>query len=125
MLKDGTGYFDELGMNIDIEQLNNLQTDVNELKSYFQTIDIDSSWTSASIPSGIYQFSCVFGPPSLKTLSVFVLSFLDGLSLTGNPIDISNNFNANWEINTDGYLKPKGMTSGTIRKLSIHKIGEV
>ena len=126
MLKDGTGYFDELGMNIDIEQLNNLQTDVNELKSYFQTIDIDSSWTSASIPSGIYQFSCMLNNLGSNILSIFILAFNnDGTTKTSTPIDTTNNFNTYWELDTgSNYLKPKGMTSGT-RKLSIHKIGEV
>ena len=121
-----TGYFDELGMNIDIEQLNNLQTDVNELKSYFQTIDIDSSWTSASIPSGIYQFSSVFGPAAGKALSIFMLSFDNrGSSLTTEPVDVSGNFNSHWEIdvNDTGCLKPKPFTGS--RKLSIHRIGEV
>lgn len=126
VLKDGTGYFDELGMNIDIEQLNNLQTDVNELKSYFQTIDIDSSWTSASIPSGIYQFSSVFGPAAGKVLSIFILSFDNtGSSLTTKPVDVSGNFNSHWEIdvNDTGRLKPKPFTGS--RKLSIHRIGDV
>ena len=126
VLKDGTGYFDELGMNIDIEQLNNLQTDVNKLKSYFQTIDIDSSWTSASIPSGIYQFSCVLNQLGSSILSIFILAFdNDGTTKTSTPIDITNNFNTYWELDTgSNYLKPKGTASGT-RKLSIHKIGEV
>ena len=122
----GTGYFDELGMNIDIEQLNNLQTDVNELKSYFQTIEIDSSWTSASIPSGIYQFSCMLNNLGSNILSIFILAFdNDGTTKTSTPIDTTNNFDTYWELDTgSNCLKPKGMTSGT-RKLSIHKIGEV
>ena len=72
VLKDGTGYFDELGMNIDIEQLNNLQTDVNELKSYFVSETIDKTWTSANIRSGIYQFSFLFGRLIHYSIVLFV-----------------------------------------------------
>ena len=120
----GTGYFDELGMNIDIEQLNTLQTDVNKLKSYFETINIDSSWTSANISAGIYQCSSICTTSSIPMLSTFIISFGDdGIVNTNNQkIDISNNFDSYWEIDSD-LLKPKSL-SGT-RKLSIHKIGEV
>ena len=121
-----TGYFDELGMNIDIEQLNNLQTDVNKLKSYFQTIDIPSggSWDSRKLTAGIYQFSCFMRGSASETVA-FILS-VDGTGTAqGSPIDISNNFNTYFEIPTSGYLTMKSSAISRNRKLSIHKIGEL
>lgn len=118
--------FDKLSANIDVKKVNELDTRVTELESYFETIDINSSWTSASIPSGIYQFSSVFGPAAGKVLSVFILSFDNtGSSLTTEPVDVSGNFNSHWEIdvNDTGCLKPKPFTGS--RKLSIHRIGDV
>ena len=117
--------FDKLGANIDVKKVNELDTRVTELESYFETIDINSSWTSAQIPKGIYQFSSVVGNAAqgLK-LSVFILAFNNGQSQTTDPADISGNFSTYWEFDSDLYLKPKGMSSGT-RKLSIHRIGDV
>lgn len=116
--------FDKLGANIDIKKVNELDTRVTELESYFETVTIDSSWTSENIPNGIYQFSCITSPLSGNTLIVFILSFIDGKSQTESPIDISNNFTNYWELDNDTrYLKPKSFTGS--RKLSIHKIGEI
>lgn len=116
--------FDKLGANIDIKKVNELDTRVTELESYFETVTIDSSWTSKNIPDGIYQFSCITSSLSGNTLIVFILSFIDGKSQTQSPIDISNNFTNYWELDNDtSYLKPKSFTGS--RKLSIHKIGEI
>lgn len=116
--------FDKLGANIDVKKVNELDTRVTELESYFETIDINSSWTSANIDDGIYQFSCIVSSLSGKTLSVFILSFINGQSQTQSPVDISDNFANYWELDNDtSYLKSKSFT-GT-RKLSIHKIGDV
>lgn len=116
--------FDKLGANIDIKKVNELDIRVTELESYFETVTIDSSWTSKNIPDGIYQFSCITSSLSGNTLIVFILSFIDGKSQTQSPVDISNNFTNYWELDNDtSYLKPKSFTGS--RKLSIHKIGEI
>lgn len=120
-----SGYFDELGATIDITEINKLKTDVSTLQSYFKTTIVDSSWTSADIPDGIYQFSCVLGSAASGwNISTFILAFTSGQSYTQVPVDISSNFDTYWEFDTDFHLKPKGIGSGT-RNLSIHKIGEI
>ena len=124
----GTSYFDELGMNIDIDELNGIKADVDTLKSYFKTIDIPSgsSWDSSDIPDGIYQFSSMI-PGSFGAageMSVFILPIQNGLSKTSTPIDISSNFNSYWQLDTlTSRLKAINVTQN--RKLSIHKIGEL
>lgn len=127
--ESGNGYFDELGMNIDVSEIAQLRQDVDNIKeqldSYYKTEIINSSWTSAQISKGIYQLSSVVGNAAqgLK-LSVFILAFNNGQSQTTDPADISGNFSTYWEFDSDLYLKPKGMSSGT-RTLSIHKIGDI
>lgn len=117
------GYFDELGATIDITEINKLKTDVSTLQSYFKTMDINSSWTSADIPDGIYQCSSICTTSAIPMLSTFIISFDDnGVNTNNQKIDISNNFTDYWEID-NSLLKPKNLT-GT-RKLSIHKIGEI
>lgn len=121
----GDAYFDELGMNIDVTRIDTLEQEVTTLNSYFQSITIDSSWTSENISDGIYQFSCVLGGSATGwNISTFILAFSNGgQSYTQTPIDISNNFSDYWEFDGVYHLKPKNIT--TNRKLSIHKIGEV
>lgn len=121
----GDAYFDELGMNIDVTRIDTLEQEVTTLNSYFQTITIDSSWTSVNIPDGIYQFSCVLGGAATGwNISTFILAFSNGgQSYTQTPIDISNNFGDYWEFDSIYHLKPKNIT--TNRKLSIHRIGDV
>lgn len=115
--------FDKLGANIDVKKVNELDTRVTELESYFETIDINSSWTSENIPDGIYQCSSICRTSGTSYISSFIIAFNNSLIETATQkIDISNNFDTYWEIDSD-LLKPKGL-SGT-RKLSIHRIGDV
>ena len=88
-------------------------------------INVDSSWTSADLADGIYQFSCLLTPLTGNAISVFILALRNGRSQTSAAIDISQNFSSYWELDiTESYLKPKSIGSAT-RTLSIHKIGEV
>ena len=119
----GDAYFDELGMNIDVSRIDTLEQEVTTLNSYFQTITVDSSWTSADIPDGIYQCSSICKTTGVDYLSIFIMAFSGGQVHTSTQkIDISNNFDTYWEIDSD-LLKPKSLSVS--RKLSIHKIGEV
>ena len=114
--------FDKLGANIDVKKVNELDTRVTKLESYFETVTVNSSWTSANISAGIYQCSSICTTSSIPMLSTFIISFRDGgiVNTNNQKIDISNNFDSYWEIDSD-LLKPKAL-SGT-RKLSIHRIG--
>ena len=116
----GIGSFDELGVNIDVAELNEIKAKVDAMS---MVITIDGSWTSADIPDGIYQCSSICRASGIDYMSIFIISFSGGYVYTSTQkIDISNNFNTYWEIDSD-LLKPKSL-SGT-RKLSIHKIGEI
>ena len=98
---------------------------VKQVNSMLWSVTADASWTSASIPDGIYQCPSVITPPppSVKTLTSFIIS-LEGGNMTTTQVDISGNFADYWVMDTGtGKLKIK---SGTpTRKLSIHKIGEL
>lgn len=119
----GSGYFDELGMSIDIEQIEEIQEKVDAMS---MVVTVDSSWTSANISAGIYQCSSICTASSIPMLSIFIISFGNNGSVNthNQKIDISNNFDTYWEIDLD-LLKPKLLSGTGTRKLSIHKIGEV
>ena len=115
--------FDKLGANIDVKKVNELDTRVTKLESYFETITIDGSWTSENIPDGVYQCSSICSTLGTPYMSIFIIAFNSGFVYTATQkIDISNNFNTYWEIDSD-LLKPKSLSGQ--RKLSIHRIGDV
>lgn len=131
--ESGNGYFDELGMNIDVSEIAQLRQDVDDIKdqlnSYYKTVEIpaSNSWDSRSLTSGIYQFSCLVSAMSSATMSIFTLAFdNNGGCLIDTPIDTSGNFNTYWEIDSVSYLlKTKSALTGRDRKLNIHKIGDI
>ena len=131
-LESGNGYFDELGMNIDVSEIAQLRQDVtdiqNQLDSYYKTINVEQgeSWNSSGLAPGVYQFSCFIRTGSNNTMSIFIMSIEDGGYCLTEPIDVTNNFSTYWEIDTiSEILKTKSALTGRDRKLNIHKIGDI
>jgi len=124
----GSPFFDELGTTIDVQRLDNLETDVARLDSYYWTENVNMSWTSATsgkIKNGIFQFSCISRIAGSTALSSFILPFdIDGIPMISTPADVSGNFDTYWEF-AGNVVKPKIVSSLTINKVSIHKIGEI
>lgn len=130
--ESGNGYFDELGMNIDVSEITQLRQDVDNIKdqldSYYKTINIpkNSSWDSSSIGNGIYQISSlILLTPIIRKQSVFIVTIMGG-QVVDNVIDSSGNFSEYWEVNEDSYLTIKStVTSKGNQILNIHKIGDI
>ena len=132
--ESGNGYFDELGMNIDVSEIAQLRQDVtdiqNQLNSYYKTVEISAgnSWDSRSLTSGIYQFSSTIRIAQTNyKLSTFIVAINTGEVINSDVTDISGNFADYWEIDESSYyLKLKASVSATrSQKINIHKIGEI
>lgn len=96
---------------------------VKTVNDMLWTVTADASWTSASIPNGIYQCSSVIQAAGSTTLTTFIIVFNGGSIGISTPIDISSNFADYWVLDGTGKLKIKSETPTRI--LSIHKIGEL
>ena len=120
--------FDELGSNIDVDEIHDIENRVTVIENYFKSESVITghTWTSANLPTGMYQFSAVIRVGVSKILSVFILAIESGTSMTSSPINISGNFDDYWEIDSASMklqTKPAAVSQGFT--LNIHKIGDI
>ena len=127
------GYFDELGANIDVSRIDDLEREVDALKdkynSRFGAIDLGASdtWSSSSLTkSGLYQFTFYFDT-NLVTGS-FMLPISNG-AVRGtttflNLVETSNNFITDNFVINSGVLSKKITGNANPGRLSWTIIGE-
>ena len=127
------GYFDELGANIDVSRIDDLEREVDALKdkynSRFGAVDLGASdaWSSTDLTkSGLYQFTFYFDT-NLVTGS-FMLPISNG-AVRGtttflNVVETSSNFITNNFVINNGVLSKKITGSANPGRLSWTIIGE-
>jgi hypothetical protein len=121
--ESGPSYFDELGMNINVE-------DIDILKARYQsfTVAAGAGWSTAGkdIPDGVYQFTLTTKVSGESKCSIFIAMFKDEISLTTDSgiVKITNDFDTYWELDVSNNIKLKS-TVLTACKITYMKVGEV